>query len=131
MSWQALVALAVALHLDSNSVNRSTRLVQDASGRLGRHLHDEAALTVPSPDSFHHVSVGRHFCPIRRHIMDRSAYLIEHENGWPAMVVDRLFIKVLERHFENSQIVILKKYPVMAGRSHYRIKRWIPICRIR
>ena len=68
------------LHLDSDAVDRRFRGVEDPSGWLRRHVHNQTSLTVPRIDRLYHIPVWRQLRTVRSKIMHRWLDLIEHED---------------------------------------------------
>ena len=99
-----LTALFRSLHLDADAVDGFARCVQDAAKRLRCHFRNQAPFPVPFCERVHHVSIRREqFSSIGRNVVDRSLYLIEDENGWPPVVVQRFFLAGLQRHLKDRE----------------------------
>jgi hypothetical protein len=73
------MASRLHLHLDADAMDDLVRGVVDAPGRLGRHMHDTAALTIPALDRFHDVPVGGQLRAIRRDVVHRPVIISSHQ----------------------------------------------------
>jgi hypothetical protein len=80
------------LHLDSYTVERFPRGIEDPSGWLRCHVHNQTSLTIPSLNCLYHIPVWRHLRTIWSKIMYWTLNLIKHKNGRPPMMVDGLFV---------------------------------------
>ena len=68
------------LHLNADAVHSLARGVQYATCRLGSHVDNEAALTIPRLDRLHDVSIGRQHGAIGRDVVDRPLNLVEYKD---------------------------------------------------
>src|SRR5215469_6853443 len=104
------------LHLDSDAVDGPPRGVEDPSGWLRRHVHDQTSLTLPSLDRLYDIPVRRQLCTVRSEIMHWSLNLVEDENRRPPMMVDGFFVVWLQSHLQHAQPLVLKEDFVMLWR---------------
>ncbi len=58
--------------------------------------------------------------------MHRTLYLIEYENGWPPVVVQRLFLTGLQSHLKDPQMLVFENDFVVGGRRSHGIHCRIP-----
>src|SRR5919112_111726 len=91
------------LHLDADAVEGLIRAVEHTARRLWCHVNDETALTVPRLNGLDHVAIGWQLSAVRRVVVDRRLYRVEHEHGRPAMVMDRLLVVRFEGHLKNPE----------------------------
>ena len=85
-----------------------TRRIQHPAKRLGGHLDHQAPLTIPLFDRLHDISIGWQHRTVGGDVMDRPMQLIQYENRWPAMMVQRLFVMRLQSNIEDAEPVVFE-----------------------
>jgi hypothetical protein len=84
------------LHLDSDAVDRLPRGVEDPSGWLGCHVHNQTSLTIPPIDRLYDIAVWRQLRTVWSKIVHRWLDLVEHDDRRPPMMVEGFFVVWLQ-----------------------------------
>ena len=108
------------LHLDSDAVERLSRGVEDPSGWLRRHVHNQTSLTIPRLDRLYDIPVWRQLRTVWSKIMHWPLDLVEHENRRPPMMVDGFFVVWLQSYVKHTKALALEEDFVMLWRLRSR-----------
>ena len=68
------------LHLNANAVEHLAGGIQHPAGGLRRHVNHKATAAIPRLYGFDNITIGWKCISIRIEVMNRSLYVIEHEN---------------------------------------------------
>ena len=101
-------------------MERLSRGVEDPSGWLRRHVHNQTSLTIPSLDRLYDIPVWRQLRTVWSKIMHWSLDLVEHENRRPPMMVDGFFVVWLQSYVKHTKALALKEDFVMLWRLRSR-----------
>src|SRR6476660_432647 len=114
------------LHLDSDAVDRLLRGIQDPSGWLRCHVHDQTSLTVPCLNCLYDIPVGRQLRTVWSKIMYRRLNLVEHEDRRPPVMVDGFLVVRLQSYLKDAKPLVFEKDLVVLWRCDYGVQRRIP-----
>src|SRR5262249_11298669 len=96
------------LHLNSDAVDRFSGSVENPSEWLRRQVHDQTSLAIPILDRLHDISVRRQFSAIWSNIVHGPLHLVEHEQRWPSVMMDGLFVLWLQGYFKDAKPLVLE-----------------------
>jgi len=104
---------ARGLHLNTDTVHRLIRFVEDAAGRLRRHIDNQTPLAVPGFKCLDNVAMRRKSLAVGRDIDDWRLDLVENKYRRPSMMMNRFLIIWLKRNLQHPKPVVFENDFVM------------------